>query len=238
MTLEFISQKIDMLFTMPEGGIVLFFLMLTAGLALALMARVAVDNLVAGLMLKRIKPFKLGDTIACNGAAGKVTSIGWLHTAMVDADSAVVRVANQHLVNGVLVNTTTAAKRRIVMDVVISPGEDIDAALDMIEEVLSKDQRLLSDPSPRVALVGKCTCGGVLRASFWVPAGNREQVRSDLATAVGNLFDAEEVEQYWIQHLTDKSSPTARYAQGDARYGGGSFAACARWCFNTLEDSV
>jgi small-conductance mechanosensitive channel len=237
MTLEFISQKGDKLFTLPEGGIVLILLGLTAGLALALMARVAMDNLVAGLLLKRIKPFKLDDTIACNGAAGRVISIGWLHTAMVDADSAVVRVANQHLINGVLVNTTMATNRRILMDVVISPGEDIDGALDMIEEVLSKDQRLLLDPPPRVALVGKFTCGGVLRASFWVPAGNREQVRSDIAASVGNLFDAEEVEQYWIQYLTDNSSPAAHCAQGDTRYGGGSMAACARWRVNAPGDS-
>ncbi|BBO70397.1 hypothetical protein DSCA_43270 [Desulfosarcina alkanivorans] len=196
MRIELFSSAGNELIAVLGTSVILAMIIFAAGLLVGSLLRSGPGRLVAGIMLKAARPFRLGDIISGGGVTGTVSSISWFNTVLVMPDNATLLVPNVNLMEGTIVNHTAKGTRRIDIMFGIEHGGDIDAAMDIIEEVLSKDPRVLDIPPPRVAVTEYCTCGVVLVAQPWVSAGDCWQVRSETTASIHKLFDAEGVHMH------------------------------------------
>jgi small conductance mechanosensitive channel len=206
MTIESYSPAGEDLIALLGASVILAVVIFSAGLLAGLLLRRGPGRLVAGIMLKALKPFRPGDIISGCGVTGTVAAIHLFNTVLVMPDNATLLVPNVSLMEGTIVNHTAKGTRRVDIMFGIEYGGDVDAAMDIIEEVLSKDLRILAEPPPRVVVAEYCTCGVVLIAQPWVSASECSPVRSEITASVHKLFDAEGVTMHCLGTMPPTSA--------------------------------
>ncbi len=117
-----------------------------AGLAVALSLQSSLSNFAAGFLMIIFKPFKKGDYIEGAGVTGTVEDIQIFTTRLKTPDNKLVIVPNGSLVSGNITNFSTTGTRRVDMVFGIGYSDDIDLAKQVIEEIVSKDTRILKEP--------------------------------------------------------------------------------------------
>jgi small-conductance mechanosensitive channel len=150
-----------------------------------------ISHWMAALMLKMLKPFRIGDTISITGATGVVESMGPLATVLTTEDNTTVFLPNRKLLQTCIFNLSAKGSRRITIGFTIPLDEDIEAARDIIEEALSKDTRIFAVPYVEVPVVDYGADGIVLRAKFWTSSKECTPVRTDAMASIIGLFRAE-----------------------------------------------
>ena len=162
-----------------------------AGLAVGLALQGSLSNLAAGVLMIIFRPFKVGDFIEGAGVVGVVEEIQIFTTQLTTPDNKTIIIPNAKLTADNIVNYTVKGTRRADMVFSIGYEDDIDKARDIIVEILSKEERILKDPSPQVALSELADSSVNFVARPWVDAGDYWGVVFDVTEAVKKRFDAE-----------------------------------------------
>ncbi len=191
MITDFFSATLDNLMALFGISVLIAAAIFAAGLLVGILFRTGTCRFVAGLMLKAVKPFQLGDTISGSGVTGTVASIRWFNTQLVMPDQTTILVPNISLMGNTIVNHTANGTRRIEIRFGVANGGDIEAAIDIIEEVLLKDPRVLAESSCRIAITGYCASGVILNAQLWVSVEDYWKARSETMVCVRSMFEAE-----------------------------------------------
>jgi small conductance mechanosensitive channel len=91
----------------------------------------------------------------------------------------------------VVKNYSHHATRRFQLNIGIAYEGDIDQALAVIEDLIEKDERALSEPAPLVAVdeLGESSVDLIIRV--WAASGDLWDLRRDLTKAIKQRFDAE-----------------------------------------------
>lgn len=160
-----------------------------AGLAVGLALKDSLANFAAGVMLILFKPFKLGDFVEAGGIAGVVERISVFSTQFKTPDNREIIVPNSGIYGGVITNYSAKSTRRVDLVIGIGYGDDIKKAQDILLEILSKDERVLKDPSAVVAVdeLGDSSVNFVVRP--WVNSADYWDVKWDLLATIKNTFD-------------------------------------------------
>ena len=124
-----------------------------AGLAIGLALQGSLSNFAAGFLMIIFRPFHVGDYIEGAGTAGTVEEIQIFTTTLVTPDNKTVIVPNAGLTSDNIVNWTTKGTRRVDLVMGISYDDDIDKAKQIMADILAKDDRILKDPTPQIALI-------------------------------------------------------------------------------------
>ena len=124
----------------------------TAGLAIGLALQGTLANFSSGVMLLLFRPFHVGDFIDAAGVAGTVVEIGVFSTIMNTPDNVKIIVPNSGIFGATIKNFSANDTRRNDIVLGISYDDDISNAIAVVNAVLSKDSRILSDPEPLVAV--------------------------------------------------------------------------------------
>ena len=124
----------------------------TAGLAIGLALQGTLGNFSSGVMLLLFRPFHVGDFIDAAGVAGTVIEIGVFSTIMNTPDNVRIIVPNSGIFGATIKNFSANDTRRNDIVLGISYDDDISNAIAVVNAVLSKDSRVLSDPEPVVAV--------------------------------------------------------------------------------------
>jgi len=167
-----------------------------AGLLVGLLFRYAPGQLIAGALLKFTRAFRRGDTISAGGATGTVASIRWFSTQLVLPDNTTLLVPNIDLMSSTVINHTANGIRRIDIFFGIAHGSDLEAAADIIKEVMAKDPRILQQPSAGIAITESDAGGVVLIAQPWVSVREYSQVCSDTTLSIHRLFASEGIRRH------------------------------------------
>jgi len=124
-----------------------------AGLAVGLALQGSLSNFAAGVMVLIFRPFGIGDLIEGAGVMGVVEDIHIFTTQLKTGDNRTVFIPNGKLISDNLVNFTKKGTRR--MDLVIGVGydDDLKKVKQTLTEILAKEERILKDPAPTVALL-------------------------------------------------------------------------------------
>jgi small conductance mechanosensitive channel len=162
-----------------------------AGLAIGLALQGSLSNFAAGVLMIIFKPFKVGDFIEGAGANGVVEEIQIFTTQLKTPDNKTVIIPNAKITADNIVNYTIKGTRRADMVFGIGYEDDIDKARDIISEILSKDERILKDPAPQVAVSELADSSVNFVARPWVNADDYWGVVFDVTEAVKKRFDAE-----------------------------------------------
>ena len=175
-------------------------LIAAGGLAIGLALQSSLSNFASGVMLIALRPFKVGDSIEAGGTSGKVTAIAVFATELVTGDNKKVIIPNSAIASGTITNYSAMDTRRI--DLVVGVGYDADLrhARKILENILSDESRVLTDPAPLVAVsnLGESSVDFVVRP--WVKAADYWPVTFDLNERIKLRLDDEGISIPFPQH--------------------------------------
>ena len=109
-------------------------------------------NFAGGLIILLFKPFKVGDYIEAQGTGGTVKEIQIFHTILATPDNKMVYIPNGSLSSGAVTNFSRQTTRRVDWTFGVDYGEDYDKVKAVIETIIARDSRILTDPAPFIAL--------------------------------------------------------------------------------------
>lgn len=123
-----------------------------AGAAVAFAAKDTIANFFGGVSVFMDRPFKIGDYIVLDqGERGEVVAIGVRSTRIKTRDDVLITIPNSIIANTKIINESAPIPNfRVRIPVSIAYGSDIDAAQGVLLEIAADNERILTDPAPRV----------------------------------------------------------------------------------------
>lgn len=123
-----------------------------AGLAIGLALQGTLSNVAAGVMLLVFRPFHIGDAVKIDGAVYVIDSVGFFICKAHLPDGPMAFVPNSKIWGQTIVNLSVTDKDRRRIDEVygIGYGDDIGAALALLNGIAAAEPRVLADPAPLI----------------------------------------------------------------------------------------
>lgn len=162
-----------------------------AGLAVGLALSGTLQNFAGGVMILLFKPYKVGDFIDAQGHMGVVKEIQIFVTILTTGDNKTVIIPNGPLATGSLTNFSTQETRRVDWTFGIAYGDDLDKAYKVLSSLIAKDERILSDPEPFMALSELADSSVNIVVRVWVNAADYWGVYFRLNEEVYKTFEKE-----------------------------------------------
>ena len=159
------------------------------GVTIGLALQGGLSNIAGGVMVVAFKPFELGDYIETPDASGTVTDIGIFYTTLTTPDNKKVVIPNGTVSNSVVTNYSAHDTRRIDFDFAIAHSADIDVAKKVLYACAKKDERILTDPEPRVMITAHNDSSLTIRLRVWVKSSDYWDVTFDTKEQVKRSFD-------------------------------------------------
>ena len=162
-----------------------------AGLAIGLALQGSLSNFAAGILIVIYRPYKVGDYIKADNHLGTVDDIQIFSTVLRTPDNKIVVVPNGSIMNGSIVNFSHQKERRIDIVIGCSYDDDIDKVKEVLADVLSKDERILKEPKPRIALSELADSSVNFIVRPWVKNSEYLDVLYSLLEEIKKRFDQE-----------------------------------------------
>lgn len=162
-----------------------------AGLAIGLSLQGSLGNLAAGIMLILFRPFKVGDYVDAGGTSGTVEEIQIFNTTMKSPDNKEIIVPNGQIIGSTITNYSTKPTRRVDLVIGVSYSDNLKQVRAVLEDILSKEERILADPAPTIAVLELADSSINFAVRPWVNGGDYWPVRFDLLETIKIRFDEE-----------------------------------------------
>lgn len=161
-----------------------------AGIAIGLALQGTLSNVAAGVMLIVLRPFRIGDaiTVTSNNISGSVREIGLFTTLIISADQALLSVPNSAIFSGPITNSSYLPTTRSNFSVFVDYGNDIDAALNIIREIVKSDARTLKNPAPTAAVQTLKDDCIELVVRFWTSNSDAEPAQFAVKKTIWDRF--------------------------------------------------
>jgi small conductance mechanosensitive channel len=166
------------------------------GLALGIAFQDLVSNIISGVLIAIRKPFNIGDLIETNGIFGEVLDIRLRTTELENRNGQIVFIPSREVLQKPLTNFTMTGKRRIVLNVGISYGEDLERVRDITLEAVKTIPDVLE--SERIEFFykefGDSSINFIVR--FWIKFTKQREYRkavSDAIIAVKAAFNKNDI---------------------------------------------
>ena len=166
-------------------------LLASAGVAIGMALSGNLQNFAGGLMVLLFKPYKVGDVIEAQSVSGTVKEIQIFHTILTTFDNKVIYVPNGALSSGVITNYSNQATRRVDWVFGIEYGEDYERVKSVIERLAARDERILTDPLPFIALHALADSSVNVTLRAWVKSEDYWGVYFDMNQKVYETFNSE-----------------------------------------------
>lgn len=161
-----------------------------AGLAIGLSLQDSLKNFAAGVMIILNRPFSAGHVVEVAGVMGVVEKVGVFSTMMTTPDNREITIPNGSIYGDVITNYSARDTRRIDLVIGISYDDDIKQAKEILQDILVKEDRILDDPAPGVAMGELADSSVNFNVRPWVNASDYWPVRSEILEQVKMRFDA------------------------------------------------
>lgn len=162
-----------------------------AGLAVGLALQGSLANFAAGVLMIIFRPFKVGDFIEGAGVAGTVEEIQIFTTQLKTPDNKTIIIPNAKMTEGNITNYSNKGTRRVDLVFGIGYGDDIDRARNLIQDEISKDQRIHPEPAPQIVVAELAESSVNFAVRSWVNSADYWGVYFDLTENIKKRFDAE-----------------------------------------------
>lgn len=158
--------------------------MAAAGLAIGLALQGSLANFASGALMLVFRPIRVGDFVEVGGAKGTVREIRIFNTILDSPDNVRVTVPNSQVTGGNIMNYTINGTRRVDLVIGVSYEDDLKKAKQVIQDVLARDDRVLEDPAPTVAVseLADSSVNFVVRP--WVKSADYWDVRFNVTQEV------------------------------------------------------
>ncbi|MDU7441387.1 MAG: mechanosensitive ion channel, partial [Clostridium sp.] len=165
----------------------------SAGIAVGLALKESLSNFAGGVIILFIRPFNVGDYIEGAGESGKVDKIGIFYTHMSTVDNKQILVPNGTLANGIVRNYTAQEMRRVDLTFCVGYDQDIRAVKNAIFSVINKEELILNEPEPFVAVSELADSSVNFITRVWTETDNYWKVYYSLLENVKIKFDEENI---------------------------------------------
>lgn len=153
----------------------------SAGVAVGMALSGNLSNFAGGLIILLFKPYKVGDYIEAQGVGGTVKEVQMFHTVLGTVDNKVIYIPNGSLSSGVVTNFSNQTTRRVDWTFGVEYGSDYEKVKQVIESVLAKDSRILSEPAaPFIALTALADSSVNVVVRVWVNSSDYWGVYFDI----------------------------------------------------------
>lgn len=162
-----------------------------------------VANFISGLIILFERPVRVGDTVTIGGISGTVSNIQIRATTLTDFDNRDVVLPNKSIITEEVTNWTLHdAVTRILLNIGVAYGSDIDQVRQLLEECLESTEHVLATPEPTVFFVnhGASSLDFEIRAFVATPA-YRLPVTHALNSAINRKLSAHGIEIPFPQHM-------------------------------------
>jgi small conductance mechanosensitive channel len=160
-----------------------------AGLAIGLALQGSLSNFAAGFLMIIFRPFKVGDFIEAAGVAGKVNAIHIFTTTLTTGDNKTIIIPNAKIGNDNIVNYSTQPTRRVDFTIGVAYDADLKQFRDILEDIVSKDERILKDPPHQIAVSELADSSVNFVVRLWVESADYWDVFFDANETVKIRFD-------------------------------------------------
>jgi small conductance mechanosensitive channel len=160
-----------------------------ATLAIGLALQGTLSNVAAGVMLILFRPYRIGDFVEVAGASGAIDDVGLFTTTVRTVDGVVVTLPNGLCWGAPIRNFSSLPNRRIELRFGVSYEMPLDLALEVVEDVIAAETRILPDPKPLVRVNALGDTAVELIAHAWTKNADWFLTRLDLIKAVKEAFD-------------------------------------------------
>ncbi|WP_297907318.1 mechanosensitive ion channel domain-containing protein [uncultured Parabacteroides sp.] len=165
-------------------------LLASAGVAVGMALSGNLSNFAGGLIILLFKPYKVGDYIEAQGVGGTVKEIQMFHTVLGTTDNKVIYIPNGSLSSGVVTNFSNQTTRRVDWTFGVEYGSDYEKVKQVIESVLAKDSRILSEPAaPFIALTALADSSVNVVVRVWVKSSDYWGVYFDINKNIYATFN-------------------------------------------------
>ena len=162
-----------------------------ATLAVGFALKDSLSNFAAGVMLIAFRPFRVGDFVDAGGVMGTVQEIRIFATLMATPDNKEIIVPNSNILGGNITNFSARPTRRVDMVVGVSYDSNLAQVKQVLEDILSKDERILPEPAPVIAVSELADSSVNLLVRPWVNSADYWKVFWDTTEAVKTRFEEE-----------------------------------------------
>jgi small conductance mechanosensitive channel len=143
-------------------------------------------NYGAGLSIILTRPFVVGNTICIAGVSGVVEEIKLGATILKDEDGVIITIPNKHIVGEIVYNSE---KIRIVEETIgIGYDSNPEAAIGIIEQVLSTFQDISTEPPPQVGIQEFGDSSINIGFRYWIPSTRYFEILYRVNLAVYHRF--------------------------------------------------
>jgi small conductance mechanosensitive channel len=157
-----------------------------AGVGVGLAMQGVLSNLVAGLTIIFVKPFRVGEYIQINNVEGQVDIIELFSTTLVHPDLSRVVIPNRKIVGEILHNYGKI--RRANLSVGVAYDTDLNRAFEIIKGILTANPRVLKSPSPALGTAELADSSIVLAIKPWMALADFGPAQAEINKAVVEAF--------------------------------------------------
>lgn len=162
-----------------------------AGLAIGLALQGSLANFAAGFLMIIFRPFKVGDFIEGAGVAGVVQNIQIFTTTLNTPDNKTIIIPNAKLSGDNIINYSAQETRRVDMTVGVAYDADLAHVKNVLNDIIGKDERILADPGPQVAVAELADNSVNFVVRVWTNTADYWGVMFDTTETIKNRFDKE-----------------------------------------------
>ena len=155
-----------------------------AGLAIGLALQGSLSNFAAGVLMIIFRPIKLGDYVDVAGVSGSVKEIQIFATTLLTPDHKMVIVPNSSIMGGNIVNYSAQPTRRLDFEFGVAYDADLKQCREIFQAILDAEPRILSEPTPLVAVKELADSAVIFAVRPWVDSGDYWGVYFDITEKV------------------------------------------------------
>lgn len=161
----------------------------SCAVAVGLALQGSLANLAGWFIIIVMRPIRLGDYVSCQGCEGTVEDINLFYTYINTVDNKVIMIPNGSLSNGNITNYSIKKTRRVDQVFQISYVDDVNKAINVIKDVISKHEKILKDPEAFVRMSNLDSSSINISSKVWVKQEDYWTVYFDLLQQVKEAFD-------------------------------------------------
>lgn len=163
----------------------------SVGVTIGLAVQGSLSNLIGGILILTLKPFKAGDYIIEDSYEneGTVKEINLFYTKLATVDNQVVLIPNGTLANTSLTNVTDEPLRKLDLSVGISYNADIRQAKKIIQDLMDAQPEILSEQEKMVFVDELGANSVMIRLRCWIAKENYWAVRWRMLEEIKYAFD-------------------------------------------------
>lgn len=158
---------------------------ITAGIGL----QASISQIASGVQILINHPFKSGDYIDVGTASGKVQEIKIMYTVLVTADNKRVIIPNSYITSNNIVNYNAEDRRRLDLVFSVSYDADIEKAKNVISQVISDNELILTDPQPLIAVKEHGASSVNIACLIWCSSNDYWDIYYYMQEAIKIAFD-------------------------------------------------